>query len=61
MQLYFGVNWKEKTAEACSWIGLTETDQYYDFVNGLSAAEALGFDQISRQKMFINDANSNCN
>ena len=23
MQTYFGSDWKQKTAEACSWIGLT--------------------------------------
>ncbi|SEA70966.1 hypothetical protein, partial [Psychroflexus halocasei] len=56
----FGSNWKQKTAEACSWIGLVYTDEYTNFVNNLSSTETLVYDNIARQRMYLNNANSNC-
>lgn len=61
MMSYFGQEWKEKTAEAVSWMGLVKTDNYVNLVNSLPGLETLYFDQISRQRLLINDANSNCN
>lgn len=61
MMSYFGQEWKEKTAQAVSWVGLVKTDNYVNLVNSLPGLETLYFDQISRQRLLINDANSNCN
>jgi len=61
MLSYFGINWKEKTAEACSWIELIDTDEYVNYINDFPPLQALQVDGIVRNYNHINDANSNCN
>lgn len=54
--------WKQKTAEACSWIGLTETSAYLGYVNNLSNPQVtLGIIQIAGLRNYVNNANSDCN
>lgn len=61
MQSYFGSNWKQRTAEACSWIGLTSTDEYTNYRDSLTnPMSKLGLIQIAEYRN-INNANSNCN
>lgn len=59
---FFGASdWKQKTAEACSWIGLENTNEYFSYVNNLPPQEALGVIQIAQNRNYVNNANSNCN
>ena len=61
MQSFFGVNWKQKTAEVCSWMGLTTTDEYINYRDSISNPMfKLGLIQIAEYRN-INNANSNCN
>lgn len=59
---FFGSDWKQKTAEAFSWIGLTQTIEYQNYINNLSdPSEAFGIVQIAQHKNHVNNANSSCN
>ncbi|MDQ7918123.1 hypothetical protein RBU60_11090 [Mesonia sp. MT50] len=59
---YFGSNWKLKTAEACSWIGLTDTTEYSSYRDSITNPMIkTGLIQLAEYRNFVNDANFNCN
>ena len=55
----FGSNWKQEVAQAISWIGLENTNEYSTYINNYST-QPLKFLSISDIRNKISNTNSNC-